>query len=48
MIDVIDAKSNELLWRGSIENPVNNANALSKQFAKEAAHILAKYPDEKK
>ncbi len=47
MIDVIDAKSNELLWRGSLENPVNDSVGLSKQFAKEAKQILSKYPDVK-
>nr|WP_295924489.1 DUF4136 domain-containing protein [uncultured Dyadobacter sp.] len=47
MIDVIDAKSNELLWRGTMENPVNDAAGLSKQFAKEAREILGKYPDVK-
>lgn len=45
MIDVIDARTNELLWRGSVENPVNDAASLSKQFAKEAKQILGKYPD---
>lgn len=47
IIDVIDAKTNELLWRGSMENPVNDAGSLSKQFAKEAMQILGKYPDVK-
>lgn len=47
IIDVIDAKNNELLWRGSMENPVNDAGSLSKQFAKEAMQILGKYPDVK-
>lgn len=47
IIDVIDAKNNELLWRGSMENPVNDAGSLSKQFSKEAMQILGKYPDVK-
>lgn len=47
ILDVIDAKSNELLWRGSMENPVNDAVGLSRQFAKESKEILAKYPDVK-
>lgn len=47
IIDVIDAKNNELLWRGSMENPVNDAAGLSKQFSKEAKEILGKYPDAK-
>lgn len=47
IIDVIDAKSHELLWRGSIEKPVNDAVGLSRQFAKESKEILAKYPDVK-
>jgi hypothetical protein len=47
IIDVIDAKSNELLWRGSMEKPVNDAVGLSRQFARESKEILAKYPDMK-
>lgn len=44
IIDVLDAKTSQLLWRGSIENPVGNPARLSKQFAKEAQAILNKYP----
>ena len=44
VIDVIDAKNNQLIWRGSIENPVNNVANLGKQFAREAKKILDKYP----
>ncbi|MFN4145148.1 MAG: DUF4136 domain-containing protein [Runella sp.] len=45
IVDVIDAKTNQLLWRGSIENPVNNPARLSRQFAREAHQILTKYPN---
>ncbi|MFC0183071.1 protein of unknown function [Pseudarcicella hirudinis] len=44
IIDVIDARTKELVWRGSVENPVNDPARLSKQFSKEARTILAKYP----
>ncbi|HEV7382172.1 MAG TPA: DUF4136 domain-containing protein [Dyadobacter sp.] len=47
IIDVIDAKTNQLLWRGSLENPVNDTVGLSRQFAKESKEILSKYPDAK-
>lgn len=48
IMDVIDAKTNQLVWRGSMENPVNDASGLSRQFAKESKEILAKFPDVKK
>jgi hypothetical protein len=44
IIDVLDAKSHELVWRGSIANPVNDPAHLGKQFSKESREILAKYP----
>ncbi|MBO9638882.1 MAG: DUF4136 domain-containing protein [Siphonobacter aquaeclarae] len=44
IVDVIDARTNQLIWRGSIANPVNDPARLGKQFAREARQILTKYP----
>ncbi|OZI05382.1 hypothetical protein BWI93_25755 [Siphonobacter sp. BAB-5385] len=45
IVDVIDAKTQQLLWLGSLENPVNDPAGLAKQFAHEAEKILARYPE---
>lgn len=45
IVDVIDARTNELIWRGSIENPVGDSARLGRQFAREAQEILKRYPE---
>ncbi|MBF9236339.1 DUF4136 domain-containing protein [Hymenobacter sp. BT683] len=47
VIDIIDAKTNNLVWRGSVANPINNPARLGRQFAKAARDILEKFPKAK-
>lgn len=44
ILDFIDAKTNNLVWRGSIADAVNNPARLGPEFAKAAREILDKFP----
>ena len=44
VLDVIDNRTNELIWRGSIEGDVDNVNRLQKQVDKAVQAIMKKYP----
>jgi hypothetical protein len=44
VIDFIDARSNNLVWRGSIADPVDDAGRLGSEFSKNAKEILDKFP----
>ncbi|QHJ07865.1 DUF4136 domain-containing protein [Hymenobacter busanensis] len=48
VLDIIDAKTNNLVWRGTIIDPLNDPSRLGKQFAEAARDILDKFPVEKK
>lgn len=47
VLDFIDAKSNNLVWRGSMADPVDDPARLGRQFAESAKDILEKFPKEK-
>lgn len=44
VLDFIDAKTNNLVWRGSMVDPVNDPARLGPQFAEAARDILEKFP----
>ena len=44
VIDFIDARSNNLVWRGSVADPVDDAGRLGSEFSKNAKEILDKFP----
>ena len=44
VLDFIDAKSKDLVWRGSIVDPVNDPARLGGQFAEAARDILDEFP----
>jgi hypothetical protein len=44
VLDFIDAKSNNLVWRGSMADPVDDPARLGKQFSEAAKDILEKFP----
>jgi len=48
ILDFVDARSNNLVWRGSVADPVNNPAKLGTEFAKSAKDILDKFPVEEK
>lgn len=44
IVDVIDARTNEQVWRGMVSGNVDNISALQKQLEKGIRAILKKYP----
>ncbi len=44
IIDLVDRKTNELVWRGSVEGNVDDVKNLQKQIQKGIKAILKKYP----
>lgn len=47
ILDFIDARSNNLVWRGSVADAVNNPARLGEEFGKAAKDILDEFPVEK-
>ena len=47
VLDFIDAHTNDLVWRGSMADPVDDPARLGRQFAESAKEILEKFPKEK-
>ncbi|RPD49719.1 DUF4136 domain-containing protein [Hymenobacter sediminis] len=44
ILDIVDARSHNLVWRGSVADPVGNPARLGEEFAKAAKDILEKFP----
>ncbi len=44
IIDFIDARTNNLVWRGSIADPINDPARLGTEFSRVAKDILDKFP----
>jgi hypothetical protein len=47
ILDFVDARTNNLVWRGSLADAVNNPARIGDEFAKSAKDILDKFPVEK-
>ena len=48
IIDFIDRRTNNLVWRGSMADPVDDPGRLGREFSASAKDILNKFPVEKK
>ena len=48
IIDFIDTRSNNLVWRGSLADPVDDPARLGSEFSKAAKDILDKFPVKEK
>ncbi|QJX46318.1 DUF4136 domain-containing protein [Hymenobacter taeanensis] len=48
ILDVVDARTNNLVWRGSMADPVGNPARIGDEFARSAKDILDKFPVEEK
>ncbi|MBX0291407.1 DUF4136 domain-containing protein [Hymenobacter sp. HSC-4F20] len=48
ILDFIDARTHNLVWRGSMADPVGNPARIGEEFAKSAKDILEKFPVEEK
>lgn len=44
VIDFIDRRTNNLVWRGSVADPIDDAGRLGSEFSKNAKEILDKFP----
>ena len=44
VIDFIDRRTNNLVWRGSIADPIDDAGRLGSEFSRNAKDILDKFP----
>jgi hypothetical protein len=47
VVDVTDAKTDQLVWRGSVTGNINDTSSLQKQIDKAVKAILKKYPASK-
>lgn len=47
VVDLVDAKTHKLVWRGSVQDAVNNPANITTQLAQEVGQILNKFPDRK-
>lgn len=48
IIDFIDARTNNLVWRGSMADPVDEPGRIGREFSTNAKNILDKFPVEEK
>ena len=44
IIDFVDARTNNLVWRGSLADPVDEPGRIGREFSENAKDILAKFP----
>lgn len=47
VVDMVDARTHKLVWRGSVENAVGDPARISAQLSKEAEKIAEKFPERK-
>ncbi len=47
VVDIVDAKTQKLVWRGSVEKAVDNPTQISRQLEREVSRIVDKVPEEK-
>lgn len=45
VVDMVDARTHQLVWRGSIQDAVNNPAKINDQLAREVQKIVEKFPD---
>ncbi|WP_234735692.1 DUF4136 domain-containing protein [Tellurirhabdus bombi] len=48
VVDIVDAKTRKLVWRGSVENAIADPARISAQLPKDVRKILEKYGEEEK
>lgn len=47
VVDMVDAKTRQLVWRGSVEDAVTAPTRITAQLTKEAERIVEKFPEGK-
>lgn len=44
VVDIVDAQTRDLVWRGSFEQAISNPAQLTRQLSRQVAKIMDKYP----
>lgn len=45
IVDMVDFRTKRLVWRGSVQDAVNNPSRIGSQLAREVRRIVEKFPD---
>ena len=45
VVDMVDARTHKLVWRGAVEDAVVNPTRITAQLTKEAERIVSKFPE---
>jgi hypothetical protein len=45
VVDMVDVRTRQLVWRGSVQDAINNPAKISEQLSREVARIVEKFPD---
>lgn len=45
VVDMVDARTHKLVWRGAVENAVADPTRITAQLTKEAERIISKFPE---
>ncbi|GAB4026979.1 DUF4136 domain-containing protein [Spirosoma koreense] len=45
IVDMVDARTHKLVWRGSVENAVTDPARITAQLTKEVERIVSKFPE---
>ncbi|GAB4028535.1 hypothetical protein GCM10028809_16620 [Spirosoma gilvum] len=45
VVDMVDARTHQLVWRGSVQNAVGDPSRITSQLTKEAERIVEKFPE---
>ena len=45
VVDMVDARTHKLVWRGSVQNAVADPSRITAQLTKEAERIVEKFPE---
>ncbi|GAB4054385.1 DUF4136 domain-containing protein [Spirosoma litoris] len=44
VVDMVDARTKQLIWRGSVQNAISNPAHIKNQLAKEIQRIVERFP----
>ena len=44
VVDMVDARTKQLIWRGSVQNAISNPARIKDQLAREVQRIVERFP----
>ncbi|WP_245563809.1 DUF4136 domain-containing protein [Spirosoma luteum] len=44
VVDMVDARTKQLIWRGSAQNAIGNPTRIKEQLAREVTRIVDRFP----